>query len=111
MSICVINASGTFFNYENDSYLPTASELKHFDITDRIIAKYTPIGSEKRPDNIRMSYITLAETLLRERTYVDEDILFVFKDEEVASTMKEYIQGRYGCLIGYVTKRGEVCEL
>lgn len=111
MSICVINASGTFFNYEDVSYLPSSSELKHFTITDRVITKYAPIGSAKRTDNIRMGYITLAETLLRERAYVDEDILFVFKDEEVASTMKEYIQGRYGCSIGYVTKRGDVCEL
>lgn len=111
MSICVINASGKLFNYGKDTYLPSSSELKHFHVTDSVIAKYTPVGSDRRADNIRMSYMNLSETLLKERAYVDEDVMFVYKDIEVAMVMKDYIQGRYGCSIGYVGEGGIVCEL
>lgn len=111
MSICVINASGTFFKYEGSTYIPTEYELHRFNITDRVVERYVPEGSNLREDILRIEYLTLSEGLLRDRSYIDTDLIFVYKDAEIASIIKDYIVGRYGCSVGYVTNEGVVCEL
>ena len=110
MANTVINLSGKTFTYGGFTYFPTVDELKHVNVAEDKLKQHYPSHSIGREIPTKVTYTTLSEKLLKERAYIDDDVLFVYRDEYTASIMKPYIRERFNCPVAY-EKGGELCEL
>jgi hypothetical protein len=110
MFTTVINLSGANFTHNGFTYFPTAEELKLVNLTEDRLNRYYPVLSVDRQAPTKVSYTALSENLLKERAYIEGEVIFVYRDEYTASLLKSYINERFSSTVAYA-KRGELCGL
>lgn len=105
----VINLSGRTFTHGGFTYLPTVDELKSVNVAEDKLNQNYPSHSVDREIPTKVTYPALSEKFLKEKAYIDDDVLFVYRDEYTASIMKPYIHERFNCPVAY-EKGGVLCE-